>query len=162
MNGHGPGLTKIMIDRLIIKHPLDECVNAGNLSDLDLPGRISLDLIMTMICDLRFCIGRIEGTCARYFLLVDLSVLHSLCASANLNCDKVRHYIQQFDCVEPDEPKAIAAIKQASFQFLNNEGSETNDQDLPREAQLELESDLGQLGPFEKGGERGKDFGNDS
>lgn len=110
---------------MIIKHPLDQCVNVGSLDDLDSQGRLSLDLIMTMIGDMRFRADRIEGTCARYFLLVDLSVLRSLCASAHLDCDKVRHYIRRFDTTDTQESGPSPDVPQADFHFPieNNEPS---------------------------------------
>lgn len=110
---------------MIIKHPLDQCVNFGSLDDLDSQGRLSLDLIMTMIGDMRFRADRIEGTCARYFLLVDLSVLRSLCASAHLDCDKVRHHILRFDTTDSQESVPTPDVPQTDFHFPieNNEPS---------------------------------------
>jgi hypothetical protein len=57
----------------IIQHPLDRFSFSGNLGDLDRTGRVAVDQLMTMIGDMRFRKDSIWGTCARYFLLIDLS-----------------------------------------------------------------------------------------
>ncbi len=130
-----------MANPLIIKHPLEEYVSSGNISDLDQQGRNSLDSIMTMIGDLRLRKGSIEGTCARYFLFVDLSVLRNLCASAHIDCDKLREYIRRFDCADVGESEAVSDDPQTAFPFVREEGPRTSAQDPPSQAQLPSESD---------------------
>jgi hypothetical protein len=73
---------------------------------------------MTMIGDMRFRKGKIEGTCAQYFLLVDTLVLQHLCVSAHLNCDKLRDYIRRFDSEESDESRSVADTRQTPLPFL--------------------------------------------
>src|SRR5579863_8519821 len=107
-----------MTDPVIIKHPLEECLSFGNLSDLDLRGRDSLDLIMTMIGDMRFRSDSIQGTCARYFLLIDLSVIQNLCVSAHINCDKLRDYIRRCDSIEGGESRRVSDDRQTALSFL--------------------------------------------
>jgi hypothetical protein len=139
-----PGLTNNMIDPIIIKHPLEECVSFGNISDLDLRGRNSLDLIMTMIGDLRFRNDRIEGTCARYFLLVDLSVIQHLCVSAHINSDKLRDYARRCDSLEGREPTNLSDGRRTDISSLAKERRGTRSQDSQFEARLPFESYLEQ------------------
>lgn len=77
----------------IIQHPLDRFSFSGNLGDLDRTGRVAVDQLMTMIADMRFRKDSIWGTCARYFLLIDLSWFPRLCFSAQLNSEKLRAYL---------------------------------------------------------------------
>jgi hypothetical protein len=125
-----------MSDPLIIKHPLEECVRFGNICDLDLHGRNSLDLIMTMIGDMQFRSDSINGTCARYFLLVDLSILQNLCVSAHIDCDKLRDHICRCDRVEVDKSNAIYHDRQTGFLFAREEEPLAIIQDPRMEAQL--------------------------
>jgi hypothetical protein len=108
-----------MSDPLIIKHPLEECVSSGDICDLDLQGRNSLDLIMTMIGDMRFRRDSINGTCAQYFLLVDISMLQNLCVSAHIDCDKLCDHIRRYECAETSESKAVSDNRQNGFLVVN-------------------------------------------
>jgi hypothetical protein len=129
-----------MIDPIIIKHPLEECVSFGNISDLDLRGRDSLDLIMTMIGDLRFRNDRVEGTCARYFLLVDLSVVQHLCVSAHINCDKLRDYARRCDSLEGRELIGGSDSRQTDTSLFAKERRKPRSQGSQFEARLPFES----------------------
>jgi hypothetical protein len=51
------------------------------------------DKLMTMIDDMQFRKDSIWGTCARYFLLIDLSWFPQLCFSAQINSEKLRAYL---------------------------------------------------------------------
>lgn len=103
---------------MLIKHPLEECVSSGNLNDLDLKGRTSLDLIMDMISDLRFRRDGIKGICARYFLFINTSVIQGLCVSARIDCDKLREHVRKFDQGEESETKTTLDTAQTAFPFL--------------------------------------------
>ena len=46
-----------------------------------------------MIDDMQFRKDSIWGTCARYFLLIDLSWFPQLCLSAQINSEKLRAYL---------------------------------------------------------------------
>jgi hypothetical protein len=131
-----------MADPTIIKHPLEECVSDGNLSDLDQQGRVSLDLILTLIGDLRFRKDRIEGTCARYFLLVDSSVVQNLCASAHIDCDKLRDHVRRLECADVNESGVILDDQQSSFAFLAGNGSSSRAHASLLDAQLKSDSEM--------------------
>src|SRR5579863_836598 len=133
-----------MTDPVIIKHPLEECLSFGNLSDLDLRGRDSLDLIMTMIGDLRFRSDSIQGTCARYFLLIDLSVVRNLCISAHINCDKLRDYIRRCDSTEGGESRPVSDDRQTALSFFKEKRPGEGSKDSQVEARLTSDSALGQ------------------
>jgi hypothetical protein len=89
-----------MDDCAIIRHPLDRFSFRGNMGHLDPQGRDSAERLMTMIGDMKFRKDNIEGTCARYFLLIDLSWFPQICFSAQINCAKLREYLW---CVERGE-----------------------------------------------------------
>jgi hypothetical protein len=76
-----------------IEHPLDRFSLTGSLRDLDCAGRDATDKLMTMIDDMRFRKDSIWGTCARYFLLIDLSWFPQLCLLAQINSEKLRAYL---------------------------------------------------------------------
>jgi hypothetical protein len=135
-----------MVDPRVIKHPLEGCVTFGSIGDLDPQGRDSLDSIMTMIGDMRFRKDTIEGVCARYFLLVDLSVLQNLCAAAHLNFDKLQDYIRRCDCEGVDESTVASRVPQAVFPFAREEGAPTFAQDPFLKSQFPSESDMEQAG----------------
>jgi hypothetical protein len=78
----------------LIEHPLDRFCFTGSLRDLDCTGRDATDKLMTMIDDMRFRKDSIWGTCARYFLLIDLSWFPHLCLSAQINSEKLRAYLR--------------------------------------------------------------------
>ena len=77
----------------LIEHPLERFSLTGSLRDLDCTGRDATDKLMTMIDDMRFRKDSIWGTCARYFLLIDLSWFPQLCLSAQINSEKLRAYL---------------------------------------------------------------------
>ena len=77
----------------LIEHPLDRFSLTGSLRDLDCTGRDATEKLMTMIDDMRFRKDSIWGTCARYFLLIDLSWFPQLCLSAQINSEKLRAYL---------------------------------------------------------------------
>ncbi len=141
-NRDRPRPQQTMADHTIIKHPLEECVSDGNLSDLDPQGRTSLDLILTLIGDLRFRRDQIEGTCARYFLLVDSSVVQNLCASAHIDCDKLRDHVRRLECGDANESGVILDDLQSSFAFLAGNGLSSSAQASLLDAQLKSDSDM--------------------
>jgi len=96
----GPGLPHLVLQKgytmnssRLIEHPLDRFLLTGSLRDLDWAGRDATDKLMTMIDDMRFRKDSIWGTCARYFLLIDLSWFPQLCLSAQINSEKLRAYL---------------------------------------------------------------------
>ena len=97
----GPGLPHIgfykkghtMTSPRFIQHPLDRFSLNGNLEDLDGTGRVATNKLMMMIDDMRFRRDSIWGTCARYFLLIDLSWFPRLCFAAQINSEKLRAYL---------------------------------------------------------------------
>lgn len=81
----------------IIQHPLDRFSFSGNLGDLTREGRTSLEQLMTMIDDMRFRTDSVWGTCARYFLLIDLSWFPQLCFSSQIQWEKLRDHLWLYE-----------------------------------------------------------------
>jgi hypothetical protein len=99
----------------IVQHPLDRFSSTGGMGDLDATGRDSADQIMTMIGDLRFAKDNIRGTCARYFLFIDILWFSRLCLSAHVNCAQLRNYLWAVEQAEAAELENSFAESQASF-----------------------------------------------
>ena len=109
----------------LIEHPLDRFSLTGSLRDLDCTGRDATDKLMTMIDDMRFRKDSIWGTCARYFLLIDLSWFPQLCLSAQINSEKLRAYLW---LCERGEIKDIFDDAGTVVPFLRKKGQSTSTQ----------------------------------
>ena len=109
----------------LIEHPLDRFSLTGSLRDLDCTGRDATDKLMTMIDDMRFRKDSIWGTCARYFLLIDLSWFPQLCLSAQINSEKLRAYLW---LCERGEIKHIFDDAGTVVPFLRTRGQSTGTQ----------------------------------
>jgi len=114
----------------VIKHPLDAFSFSGGIGELDEDGRNALELIMMLIGDMRFRKGRIEGTCARYFLLIDNSWVPKNCFLARLNCTKMREYLWQCDFAETDGIERHSENSQIALLFPEQEKQRGRIQDL--------------------------------
>jgi len=105
----------------VIKHPLDVFSFSGNVGELNEDGRNALDLIMMLISDMRFSKGRIGGTCARYFLLIDNTWVPKNCFLAHLNCTKMREYLWRCEFEETDGPERHSENSQIALLFPERE-----------------------------------------
>ena len=111
-----------MGDLKIIRHPLDRFSFSGNMRDLDAAGRDSADQRLTMIGDMRFLKGTVRGTCARYFLLIDVSWFPKLCFSAHINCETLRAYLWRCESGQKDEIENTSDDAQTALPFPEVKG----------------------------------------
>ena len=101
----------------MIRHPLDRFAFNGTIGHLDSRGTEAADQIMTLISDMRFSKDNIRGTCARYFVLVDLSWFPELCFAAHINCVKLREYLWRVERGAGSESENTVEDVQAAFPF---------------------------------------------
>ena len=103
---------------MIIQHPLDRFSFTGKTESLDRAGREAAEQLLTMIGDFRFLREDIRGTCAAYFLLVDISWFPRLCFLAHINCEKLRAYLWQFEGRDKHELQELFDETQRVLPFL--------------------------------------------
>jgi len=92
------------------------------MDSLDPAGQEAADQLLTMIGDFRFLKDDIRGTCAGYFLLVDLSWFPRLCFLAHINCEKLRDYLWRFERGNRAELQELFGEAQTVLPFLAEEG----------------------------------------
>jgi hypothetical protein len=109
----------------IVQHPLDKFSFTGKMESLDSTGRKAADQLLTMIGDFRFLKDDIRGTCAGYFLLVDLLWFPHLCFLANINCEKLRDYLWRGEGRNWKDSQKLFDDAQTALPFLANEGQVT-------------------------------------
>jgi hypothetical protein len=103
---------------MIIQHPLDRFSFTGETESLDQAGREAADQLLTMIGDFRFLREDIRGTCAAYFLLIDISWFPRLCFLAHINCEKLRAYLWRFEGRSKHELQELFEDTQRALPFL--------------------------------------------
>ncbi|HKV04992.1 MAG TPA: hypothetical protein VJO53_07790 [Candidatus Acidoferrales bacterium] len=109
-----------MDDQRVIKHPLDRFAFSGTVGALDREGRESLESLMLLIGDMRFRSGTVEGTCARYFLLVDPTWVPKLCYSAHINCAKLREHLSHSEYEQAGASDLVPDVAQSSLPFTDD------------------------------------------
>jgi hypothetical protein len=110
---------------MILQHPLDRFSFTGKMDSLDPEGQEAADQLLTMISDFRFLKEDIRGTCAGYFLLVDLLWFPHLCFLAHINCEKLRDHLRRCQGTSTEELQGLSDDAQTAFPFLAKEGQET-------------------------------------
>jgi hypothetical protein len=105
------------IDSMIVQHPLDTFSFTGKMESLDSTGQKAADQLLTMIGDFRFLKDDIRGTCAGYFLLVDLLWFPHLCFLAHINCEKLRDYLWRGDGRNREELQELFDDQQTVLPF---------------------------------------------
>jgi hypothetical protein len=103
---------------MIIQHPLDRFSFTGKTASLDRAGREAADQLLTMIGDFRFLKEDIQGICAAFFLLIDISWFPHVCFLAHINCEKLRAYLWRLEGRNKHELQELFDNTQRALPFL--------------------------------------------